>query len=295
MKYLVIAKKLGNVLRGSYSSAKLFCEWFGEYVDFAEAQKITDPSQLQWYDKIIFRTHGEHQYSIPVNIVSLKDINHLIYTRYDHHPKLYNSCTNGFHYYKNYPEIKNYVPMIYPFKVLNKQLVRPCVGYYSRKDTCLDSFITFKLMLEDLKNDVDLYFMGDIPHSFFKTYPHVKSVKHTYNNIKFFESISHYVIPDSMYDDLFPNSMYEAVQTGKQIISPSLNNRQRKHGINDIKDCIKYHEWWDFDTYYDNRDTILKPENFIRFYVRLFENSFEYSFNRDKYDTFREWIESEVI
>lgn len=295
MKYLLIGRKGGPLLRGSYEPGRRFCEWFSDDFEFGDGKYITKFSQLEGYDKIIFRAHGEKQYKIPVNAVSLRNINHLIYTRYDHTPRLYNSCTNGFYYYKNYPEIKHFLPMISPFHVEQKEFERPCIGYYERNCSTMDSYIRFRDMLVELKVDVDLYFMGNPPKQKFGEYPHVKSVNHTYDNVKFFESITHYIIPDSiMHDDTFTNSMYEAVQANKQIISPHLD-RPQKHGIDDIRDCIKYHTEFNPDVYHDNGNTVLKAEHFKGFYRKLIDNGFEYSFDRNKYKTFREWIEREVL
>ena len=150
-------------------------------------------------------------------------------------------------------------------------------------------------MLKELKTDVDLYFMGNPPKERFDKWPHIKRMSHTYNNVKFFENITHYVIPDSTYADIFTNSLMEAVQAGKQIISPPLKDKRRKHGIDDIKDCIMYHTKFNPKLILDNSHTILKAENFKPFYKRLFDNNFEYSFDRNKYKTFREWIEREVL
>ena len=98
-----------------------------------------------------------------------------------------------------------------------------------------------------------------------------------------------------MWDDPFPHSMVEAIQSECQIISPIISNRNHMDGVDDVLDCIQSHIEFDPDIYFDNSKTILNANNFKQFYQRVFDNDFEYSFERDKYNRFNEWIEAEVI
>ena len=137
--------------------------------------------------------------------------------------------------------------------------------------------------------------MGD-PAPEFMRIKNVKSYKHTFDNIEFFKNISHYVYPASrVFQDPFPHNILEAVQSGKQIIIPELPHRNHVDGIDDIKECIKWHKTFDENTHYDNSKCILNANAFRNFYLRLFENNFEHRFDKDKYKHFSDWIEHEVI
>ena len=82
---------------------------------------------------------------------------------------------------------------------------------------------------------------------------------------------------------------------GCQIVSTVIKGRTHKDGVDDILDCIEYETdlIWDSDCY--NKNTILNADNFQKFYKWLFENNFEYQFDRSKYKTFDEWIERELL
>jgi len=113
-KYLVIGHKFGALKRGSYVVSKRFCEEHNEYCEFKEDRRSRNLRDLnQIYRRIIFRCQVPRCYSFPVNFVNLRTINHIIYLRASYTFPLYNSCTNGFHYYREHKNIKYYVCLLY--------------------------------------------------------------------------------------------------------------------------------------------------------------------------------------
>jgi hypothetical protein len=136
--------------------------------------------------------------------------------------------------------------------------------------------------------------MGD-DNNKIKAHPNVRNFKHTNDNYEFFKSITHYFYPTSRhFVDPFPHSALEAVQTGKQIIFPEIQ-REHKDGIDEIKDVIKWHEKFNTKIYHDNSKQPLTAENFSRYYKMIFENNWEYSFDRNKYKNMADWIEGEIL
>jgi len=295
MKFLFTGRKFTLLKRGSFTITKRFCEWFDDRADFIEGSKIT-VNDFNGYKKVIFRTQVPSAYNISVNGIALRNTNHLVYIRGEHLTPLLNSCSNGFHYYKRNTKIKHYIPLFTPFSVTKVNRPIPCLGFYERNCITRDSFDWFMNTIKNLNTDVDIYFMGNPPKiNFINLSKHVKSVVHTFDNEEFYSNITHYVYPQSkLWDDPFPHSMLEAIQTGCQIISPLIKGRNHLDGVNDILDCIQFHESFNPDVYFDNSKSILLS-NFRQFYERVFENDFEYSFDREKYKTFEKFIEKEMI
>ena len=296
MKFLFTGREFGLLKRGSFTITKRFCDWFANKTEFIEGSKLR-LEHLDKFQKVIFRTQVPSAYNIPVNGIALRNVNHLVYIRNEHLTPLLNSCTNGFYYYKRNNKIQHYIPLITPFSVLKIDRSIPCLGFYERNCITQDSFDWFKEMIKNLTVDVDVYFMGNSPKiNFTRLSPHIKSVTHTFDNEEFYPNITHYIYPRSkLWDDPFPHSMVEAIQSQCQIISPTIKERTHKDGVDDVLDCIKFHTEFNPDIYFSNDKTILKAENFINFYLKVFDNDFEYSFDRDKYTRFGTWIEREVL
>jgi hypothetical protein len=243
---------------------------------------------------LIFRTQVPRCYSLPINFVKLRNLNHIIYLRARYLSPFYNSCTNGFYYYKMHDGIQNYVPMITDFPKIKNQPSEICLGFYVRKWLTPDSFDLFVDILNSLNHKYNLCIMGD-KNEQLKNHPNIKSFKHTNDNYEFFSTITHYFYPTSNYFvDPFPHSVLEAVQTGKQIIFPEIP-RNHKDGIDDIKDCIGWFKRFDKDFKIDNSNQPLTASNFKKFYQMIFDNNWEYTFDRQKYKTMLEWIEGEVL
>ena len=135
MKYLVIGHKFGKLGRGGFHVSKRFCDEHSDYCEFKEDKKARNLENLEGkYKRIIFRTQVPRCYSIPVNFVRLRKINHIFYLRAKHLSPLYNNCTNGFYYYKMHEKFDNYIPMITDFPV--QEITQPkeiCLGFYVRK------------------------------------------------------------------------------------------------------------------------------------------------------------------
>lgn len=293
MKFLFTGKEFGLSKRGGFVVTKRFCDWFSDKTEFIEASKITK-DHLNKYQKVIFLTQVPTAYNIPVNGIALRNVNHLVYIRSNRITPMLNSCTNGFNYYKRFKLIKNYIPTITPFSVNKNKRDDPCLGFYQRNFITRDSFDWFRNCLSTLKCDVDVYLMGDPPKIDFSSLNHVRNVTHTYNNEEFFSNVTHYIYPRSKtWVDPFPHSILEAIQSNCQIISPTIHQRNHMDGVDDLLSCIEYHDEFDPNTYYDNSKSIILS-NFKPFYERVFANDFEYSFDRNKYVTFCEWIEKEV-
>jgi len=297
MKYLFVGKEFGLLKRGGFTITKRFCEHFSDLAEFIPSDELTSLDKVKDYKKIIFRTQVPSAYKVHVNGVSLRNINHLVYIRQEHNNSLFNSCTNGFHYFKQFKSIKNYIPLITPFSVEKVKRERPCLGFYERNFITKDSFDWFVNMVKELQTDVDLYFMGNTTIlNFISMSKHVKSVTHTFDNKEFYANVTHYVYPKSkMWVDPFPHSMLEGIQTDCQIICPTISGRDHMDGVDDILDCIEYHTTFNPDVYFDNSKTVLNWKYFAKFYEKAFENDFEYQFDRNKYTKFNEWIEREIM
>jgi hypothetical protein len=290
--YLIIGHRFGELGRGGYHIPKRFCEEHSECV-FKEDKRSRLEYVYDKYDKIILWTQVPRCYTIPVNFIRLRKFKYLFYLRSEYISPLYdNNCTNGFYYYKADNRFENYIPMITDFPIQENKVKQETLGFYVRKSITPDSFDWFVDFLSSLNRKVDVWVMGEeapeIEH-----HNNVLNYNHTYDNVQFFSSITHYFYPTSKYfTDPFPHSILEAVQAGCQIVLPKIE-RTHKDGIDDLKDCIKWHEKFDPDKILDNSDCILTASNFSKFYQKVFENNFEYRLDR-KYKRWSDWIEHEI-
>ncbi len=291
--FLVIGKKFINLKRGGHVVTKRLCSMFPDYLEYRETTQAVNLEELnEQYDRLIFRTQVPTCYATPVNIVRLLRLNHIIYIRRRHNFPTYNSCTNGFYYYKNNPDIKFYIPLITDFPT-TKTPTRECLGFYSREYLTPDAYKWFVNKLDELSG-IDVCILGSKSKEIEQKTK--GRFKHTYDNIEFFNMVTHYVMPKSKaYIDPFPYTLLEAVQTGKQIILPTIHGRSHKDGIDDIQDFIKWHQKVDFNINYNNSGCPLVAKNFQQFYLDVFKNNFEYSFDRDMYKTMPDWVENEVL
>ena len=295
MKYLVIGHKFGALKRGGFVVSKRFCEEHPNDCKFIQDIKARGLEILnEKYRRLIFRTQVPRCYSIPINFVKLRKLNHIIYLRARYLSPLYNSCTNGFYYYKMHEKIQNYIPMITDFPKIDKQPSSICLGFYVRKWLTPDSFNCFVDILDNMKERYDLCIMGD-ENDQLENHPNIRSFKHTNDNYEFFSRITDYFYPTSRhFVDPFPHSVLEAVQAGKQIIFPKID-RPHKDGIDDIKDCINWHEDFNPDVNLDNKCQLLTASNFRNYYQRIFDNNWEHRFERGKYNRMIDWIVGEVL
>jgi len=295
-KYLLIAHKYIDLKRGAHLTSNRLVDQYPEHLDYKidlDAQNLEELNEQ--YQRIIFITQVINNYHFKLNIRRLQKLNYILMLRSTQNPLLYNSCSNGFHYFKTYKNIKYFIPFVTNFSVIKKVKNNiPCLGFYIRRTITPDSLIYINNFLKNLKQKVNVYIMGNPTPEFLK-YKCINSYNHTYNHKEFFSNISHYIYPSSkQFQDPFPNSVLEAVQTGAQIVFPEISNRNHKDGIDDIKDCIKWHKTFNSDVEYDNSECILNNSNFKKFYLNLFNNNFEYTFDRNKYKYFSDWIEGAV-
>lgn len=295
MKYAVIGHKFGALKRGGFVVSKRFCDEHFDNCTFIQDSKVRRLEILnEKYKRLIFRTQVPRCYSIPINFVRLRRLNHIIYIRARYLSQFYNSCTNGFYYYHMHNAISNFIPMITDFPKIKRQPKEICLGFYVRKWLTPDSFKCFINILNNMKEKYDLYIMGD-QNDTLENHPNIKSFKHTNDNYEFFSNVNHYFYPTSRYFvDPFPHSVLEAVQTGAQIIFPKIE-RDHKDGIDDIKDCINWHEEFNPNIILDNKDQPMTASHFNKFYQMIFDNNWEYDFDRDKYKNMYEWIQGEVL
>jgi hypothetical protein len=228
-------------------------------------------------------TQAPAVYLCPVNIVTLKNIDHAIFIRSKYNHPLFNSFSNGFHYFRQHKDIKNYVPRLPKMpKIKEEKPERPVLGYYVRKYLIPDSWWKFYDIVENYKEEIDVCIMGS-PAPELKQLRNVRNYYHTYDNIEFFKKITHYVYPMSRkFIDPFPNSLYEAIQYRKKLIIPKID-RPFKDGIDDIIDCL------------EDDISLLDWNNFKQFYHNLFNSNFVYNFDRMCYKKFNDWIKGELL
>jgi len=282
-KIAVIAHEFPKLKRGAFTTAINLANTF-QNITFIKEQKNLNLEKLnEQYDLIVFLTQSPFKYSFPVNIVQLKNINHAIFIRTEYNHPIYNSYTNGFYYFKNHPDIKNYVPILPKMpKIKMEKPQRPVLGYYVRKSMIPDSYWKFCDIVENYKEQIDVCIMGNHAPEL-KKYKTVKNYTHTYDNLEFFSKITHFVYPmSSIFVDPFPTSLYEAIQYKKKLIIPTLY-RNFKDGIDDILDCI------------DDDVTLLDWKNFEQFYIKLFDKNFVYIFNEICYTRFNDFIKGEIL
>jgi len=292
MKYIVIGHRFGDLGRGGYHIPKRFCDEHSEYCEFREDRKAVFETLNESYRRLIFWTQVPRCYTKPVNFIRLRRINHLFYLRSEYLNPFYNNCTNGFYYYHSDKRFDNYVPMITDFPIQENKPKQETLGFYVRKSITPDSFDWFVDFLSSLKRKVNVYILGEEAPEV-ENHNNVLHYNHTYDNVQFFGSITHYFYPTSKhFTDPFPHSILEAVQAGCQIVLPEIE-RTHKDGIDDLKDCIKWHDRFD-DKILDNSDCILTASNFKNFYKKVFDNNFEYKLDR-KYKRWGDWIEHEVL
>lgn len=297
-KYLLISHKYENLKRGAFLTSNRFVESYPEHLDYKvdlDAQNLEELNDH--YKRLIFTTQVISNYRLRLNLTRINSLNYIFFLRSNQNPLLYNSASNGFHYYKTYRNIKFYIPSITDFPIIDNKVKHkiPCLGFYIRKTVTPDSLKFINIFLSELKYPVDIFIMGN-PAPELANYKSVISYSHTYNQFEFFKNISHYIYPASkLFQDPFPNSVLEGVQSGIQIIFPEVSGRSHYDGINDIKDCIKWHKEFNPNIEYDNSNCILTNKIFKKFFLNLFDNNFEYSFDRDKYKYFSDWIEGEVL
>ena len=271
-KYLFVAKKFVNLKRGAWTVSKDLADYFPKYITLKEDMYVFSIKDVvSDYDKVIFVTQVPYLYSFPVHFLSLYNVDHLIFIRSEHNIQSYNSCTNGFYYYKYHKDIKNYIPFIPNVKAEQPNEER--YGFYYRpylnSDACNWFIETFK------DDDRPIMTMGKIPVPFLER----KNWSHTYDRNEFWSNITHYYYPiTTKYVDPFPTSIVEAIQTGKEVLFPYLGDRNYKDGIDDCIEVIKYDR------------SLFNFSNYIEYYSNLLDNGMNNYINRYKYKCIIDYI-----
>lgn len=294
MKYSIISKMYGQEKRGAFTSALRLQEKF-ECINAYGVHQLDDLAEIRKKStRLLFFTQAPQMNRKLYSITKQKPSD-LVFIRKKYNPKLWiNPTSNGFSYWKGAPSIKWFFPFI---ANLDKSLINPqtetiTIGYYVRPNLTPDSIKAFTEFVNSLKFDVKIYTMG-INALKFNKFKHVIDHVHTYDNIEFFNNVTHYYHYKSrVFEDPLPNTLYESVNLNKQIIIAG-EDREWSDGVDDIESCIKCHKELT-SKIYDNSNTILNADNFTNFYNKLFENNFDYLINKNKYKTFRDWCENEL-
>lgn len=272
MKYLFIAKKFVNLKRGAWTASQDLAEYFPQHITLKEDKDVnTLKGVLNGFNKVILVTQVPHLYSFSVNFLSLLDVDHLIFVRNEYNLSSYNSCTNGFYYYKYHENIKNYIPFIPNVKSDEPKEER--YGFYYRPYLNPDACQWF---LDNFKNsNKPVMTMGNIPVPMIGN----KNWSYTYDRNEFWSNITHYIYPISTkYVDPFPTSIAEAIQTGKEVLFPKLKDRNYKDGIDDCMEVYKYDR------------TLFNFDNYVSYYTNLFNNDMNNYINRYRYKCIIDYI-----
>jgi hypothetical protein len=276
MKYLFIAKKFVHLKRGAWTASHDLADSFPQYITLKEDKEIdTIKGVVNGFDKVVFVTQVPHLYSFSVHFLSLYEIDHLIFIRSEHNMASYNSCTNGFYYHKEHPDIKNYIPFLPNVKA--EEPKKECFGFYYRPYLNPDSC---KWFIDNFKdNDHPVMTMGEMPIPMLKR----DNWSHTYDRKKFWSNITTYIYPISTkYVDPFPTSIVEAIQTGKRVLTPSLGIRKYKDGIDDCIEVMKYDS------------SLFNFSLYESFYTNLFNTGMNNYINRYKYKCIIDYLLSIV-
>lgn len=290
--YLFIGKKDGLPKRGSYTVAKRLSRYLG--IPAAFDTEIASLSELPASDKYIFLHQATDRYSFAFNIATVLKLPHVVYTRKPFEMKLFNSASNGFSFYKNTKAHKNFIPQITDFKASAAKVDEIVIGFYERVNITPDAVRYLQYEIDNSKFPINLVTCGLNTHHF----TGIKSHYHTYDNEDFFSRITHYYFPQSAeFVDPFPNTLLEAIQTGKQIICPTIQGRRHVDGIDDLLLFIQYHVKLDdafSGKFYDNSNHGLTENNFRAFYARVLEAGFSNFVPYDEYKTFYDWCCKEI-
>lgn len=291
MKYALIGWNDTTNKRGAYTEAECLANHYNFNMNVFDGNSNIDMNEIRSsHDRVIFT------YQNPNNLRDKKLLNSkyynvdIQYIRYNI-PTFYKyKTTNGFSVYLEHPLFINYIPMMIPiFDNKKTDYSNINLGYYIRPQYRPDDFKMFLLFLNNLKYDINLYVMGAFTYPFTE-FKHVKKIIYTRDNNIFFDNITHYVYSESNVHDPYPTTLQEAVNCNKQIIMLK-QNRNFKDGITDIENCIDYHTDLNINIYHDNTESILNKWNYDKFYNYIINNNFEYTFDRNKYNNIKDWLE----
>ena len=270
-----IGKRYDSLKRGSYTVTKRFCDRYGE--KFLRDDEISNPEQLFTESLVISTFQVPKIYAFNFDLLKYRKYDAIFYVRDSINRVLKNPVTNGFNMYKNNNFFKKFIPMIVDFPKINKFKHEPTLGFYARVHVNPDAIHYLRNDLDNLKYPVNLVIMGNdinIEHK------NIKSFYHTYDEIEFFTSITHYYFPKSaMFVDPFPNALLEAIQCKKQVICPTIPGRKHTDGIEDILSTIEGY-FTDINAVFSDKEysleTCLCEKFFDKFNRELLNNDFDY-------------------
>lgn len=291
--YAVIGWNDTLVKRGAYTEAKCLADKFPDYIKTYDGNTNIDIDDIRSNSKRVIFTYQNPERYRSRNLLNPKYYNiDIQYIRKNYFTFYKYKTTNGFSTYRENPFYINYVPMMIPmFKPMKTNYNKIVIGYYLRPSYRPDDFKMFIQFIKDLDIDVDLYVMGKARYCFKIHNKHIINEYHTYDNILFYNNITHYVYSESNAFDPWPTTLQEAVNLNKQIIILK-QHRNFSDGITDIENCIQYHTKLNKDIYHDNINSILNIWKYINYYYTVFNNNFEYTFDIHKYKNINDWFES---
>ena len=147
-------------------------------------------------------------------------------------------ATNGYSYFRRYRQhFDQWFPTIYGSHFDVNDI--PSIGYYAR-DMRQQSNRAFIDFIQKLPTGVPIVTMGT-KELIESKMPHGANWRHTYSNEDFWKSCSHYFYyQPSDFEDPFPHTLLEAIQSGHRIISYKDINRTFYDGVDDLLSCIEY-------------------------------------------------------
>lgn len=288
-KICFVAKKYQPFIRGAHYTGLRVAERFPQYCDYVDIAEVESVEELrERYERLVFLTqiYEKSKYGGKYNLTKSKATD-IVFVRDRGAPGFINAVSNGFKYFKTSKNLKGFIPIVTGFEVSSQPRQDICLGFYSYPTMRRDSYSYFIDFLKKNNIPIRVYVMGQWEHK-------MENLTFTMDNVEFFQNVTHYMqVPSKTYVDPFPNTLVEAVDNGCQIIIPDIK-RDFEDGIDDIASCIQYHTELNPSTYLDNSNTILNYRNFDDYYLRLFENDFDYFRDKTMYNNFKEWCENEL-
>ena len=193
MKYKLIFKTFGSLRRGANTTSHYLRDIVPELelVDIKNVSKITN---IRDNSTLVFVSQAPILYGNKYNFTKSKPTD-VFYIRHDKQPELYDkmviTVNNGFSH-SHYKGIQYFSPFLYNYSsVKHKEVQEITLGYYVRAALTPDSYNWFLKFLNNLPFKVNLITMGEQI-----SYSNVENVithTHTFDNNKFFKSVSHYI------------------------------------------------------------------------------------------------------
>lgn len=201
--------------------------------------------------------------------------------------------TNGFSYFKDYHEsYYSWFPTIYQSN-FERNIEHEVIGYYIRdiREESNEAFVQF---VQSLPNDFPIITMGTVELIQSKLAQR-KNWLHTYDSKTFWKSCSHYFYyRPATFEDPFPHTLLEAIQSNHRIISPKSYRRQFNDGIDDLLSVVDEYDEKFVSGVVGPTCQKLSAGYWKKFMRLLVENDFEqlddHRISMKKEQTFNDWI-----